>query len=162
MHLATMNAIIPVPAAVRSRAGTLTLAGDVTIAVPSGRRDFATAAELFVRSTRPLTGLTLRVTGSGRGRIVLREAAAAAPEGYELSISVDGVEVAAFHPTGAFYGLQSLAQLLPLHASAAELPCLHIRDEPRFPWRGVLLDSARHFFTPQEVRPSSIRWRATS
>ena len=68
-----------------------------------------------------------------------------------MTVSADGVEISASHRTGLFYGLQSLAQLLPLHADAAQLPCLHVRDQPRFAWRGVLLDSARHFFTKQEV-----------
>ena len=68
-----------------------------------------------------------------------------------MTVSADGVEISASHRTGLFYGLQSLAQLLPLHADAAQLPCLHVRDQPRFAWRGVLLDSARHFFTWQEV-----------
>ena len=146
-----MNPIIPVPASVRTRPGTLTLAGEVTIAVPADRDDFRAAAELFVRSARSLSGLRFRVTASSRGRIVLTAADAGAPEAYELAVRAGGIEIRAAHRTGAFYGLQSLAQLLPLHASAAELRCLHVRDAPRFSWRGVLLDSARHCFTRQEV-----------
>ena len=119
--------------------------------MPAGGNGFRSVAGLFARSARPLTGLTFRVTGSSRGRIVLTQADVGPPEAYELSVRVDGIEIRASHPSGAFYGLQSLAQLLPLHASTVELRCLEIRDQPRFSWRGVLLDSARHFFTPREV-----------
>ena len=146
-----MNAIIPAPASIRSSAGVLELAGEMAIAVPTGRPELRAVAELFIRSAEPLTELAFRVTQSGSAQIVLKEADGTAAEAYELVVSADGVEISAAHPTGFFYGLQSLAQLLPLHADAAQLPCLHVRDQPRFAWRGVLLDSARHFFTWQEV-----------
>ena len=148
---AAVNPIIPVPASVRASAGSLTLAGEVAIAVPAGRPELRAVAELFIRSAQPLTELAFRVTQSESGPIVLKEADGTAAEAYELVVSANGVEISAAHPTGFFYGLQSLAQLLPLHTDAAELPCLHIRDKPRFSWRGVLLDSARHFFSKQEV-----------
>ncbi len=148
---AAVNPIIPVPASVRASAGSLTLAGEVAIAVPAGRPELRAVAELFIRSAQPLTELAFRVTQSESGPIVLKEADGTAAEAYDLIVSANGVEISASHPTGFFYGLQSLAQLLPLHTDAAELPCLHIRDKPRFAWRGVLLDSARHFFSKQEV-----------
>ena len=143
--------IIPVPASVRASAGSLTLAGEVAIAVPAGRPELRAVAEVFIRSAEPLTQLAFRVTQSDSGPIVLKEATGTDAEGYDLIVSAYGVEISASHPTGFFYGLQSLAQMLPLQTAAAELPCLHIRDKPRFAWRGVLLDSARHFFTKQEV-----------
>ena len=143
--------IIPVPASVRASAGSLTLAGEVAIAVPAGRPELRAVAEVFIRSAEPLTQLAFRVTQSDSGPIVLKEATGTDAEGYDLIVSAYGVEISASHPTGFFYGLQSLAQMLPLQTAVAELPCLHIRDKPRFAWRGVLLDSARHFFTKQEV-----------
>ena len=120
--------------------------------MPPGRDDIAAAAELFVRTAQPLTGLALRVTRSDSAPIVLTEAAGTDAEAYELIVSAAGVEISASHPTGFFYGLQSLAQLLPLHAAAVDLPGMHICDRPRFAWRGVLLDSARRFFPTHEVR----------
>ena len=143
--------IIPVPASVRASAGSLTLAGEVAIAVPAGRPELRAVAEVFIRSAEPLTQLAFRVTQSDSGPIVLKEATGTDAEGYDLIVSAYGVEISASHPTGFFYGLQSLAQMLPLQTADAELPCLHIRDKPRFAWRGVLLDSARHFFSKQEV-----------
>ena len=153
MPAQAMHPIIPVPASVRSRPGTLTLAGEVSLAAPAGRDDFQSVAGLFARSARPLTGLTFRVTGSSRGRIVLTAAEVGPPEAYELSVRADGIEIRASHPSGV---------LLPLHASTVELRCLEIRDQPRFSWRGVLLDSARHFSPRRRCARSSMHWRATS
>lgn len=80
------------------------------------------------------------------------------PEGYELSINPDSVVIRG-EPAGIFYGVQSLLQLLPLassNASAAskslQIPCVQIEDQPRFKWRGLELDVARHFFTKDEVK----------
>lgn len=73
------------------------------------------------------------------------------PEGYRLNVTAAGIEIAASQPAGAFYGIQTLRQLLP---GRATLPCLAIADQPRFGWRGLMLDSSRHFQTPDEIR----RW----
>ena len=63
-------------------------------------------------------------------------------------------------PAGMFYGVQTLLQLLPPEAFAAtpaagmdwKIPCVQIEDQPRFKWRGLMLDVARHFFTKAEVK----------
>ncbi len=69
------------------------------------------------------------------------------PEGYELVVSVGGITLRAADPAGLFYGVQSLLQLFPAEAtSPIRIPCLEVRDSPRFGWRGLHLDVARHFF----------------
>ena len=103
------NTIIPVPTSVCYSEGSLTLEGRVAIAVPEGHRELRDMASLFVASVEPLTGLAFQVIESDSGSIVLRESVGIDPEGYELDISSDGVEIAGSTPTGIFYGLQSLA-----------------------------------------------------
>jgi hexosaminidase len=81
-------------------------------------------------------------------------------EGYGLAVSSDGVVVRATDEAGFFYGMQTLLQLLPAAILAKKpvpaqdwyVPCLHIQDQPRFAWRGFMLDVSRHFFTPSEIK----------
>jgi len=78
------------------------------------------------------------------------------PEAFSLRIGGNGVEISASHPAGAFYGSQTLLQMLPPAIFAAgpmpearwEFPHVLIEDWPEFRWRGVMLDSVRHFQTP--------------
>jgi len=65
-------------------------------------------------------------------------------EGYVLEVTAKRVEIRGKSPAGAFYGAQSLLQLLL--PGNKELPCVRIEDYPRFSWRGAMLDPARHFF----------------
>lgn len=66
-------------------------------------------------------------------------------EGYQLTIN-DGIHIYANTDVGLFYGVQTLRQLLPAVAqSEYRLPQLHIKDQPRFGYRGSMVDVARHF-----------------
>jgi len=71
------------------------------------------------------------------------------PEGYLLNIKSDSIQIMAKTSKGAFYGIQSLIQLL---FSDSKIPCVSIIDYPRFSWRGFMLDEARHFFGMEEVK----------
>lgn len=69
---------------------------------------------------------------------------------YTLTVAPEGIEISASTGTGLFYGLQSLRQLLEnadvrRPTSDIRLPSLTIVDTPRFQWRGLHLDAARHF-----------------
>ena len=74
-------------------------------------------------------------------------------EGYRLNIDSNQVVLSAGKSAGLFYGLQTLRQLLPPEpGKEISLPCLSIIDQPRFEWRGFMLDEARHFFGVQIVK----------
>lgn len=74
------------------------------------------------------------------------------PEGYELKITEDRVELKGRGP-GMFYGLQTLVQLMTKTSpGAATIPCGTIYDYPRFAYRGMHLDVARHFFDVDFVK----------
>jgi hexosaminidase len=112
-----------------------------------------------------LSGCDLRVRSAGTGAttdgailLTLKGPSTITdPEGYELNVSPQTVVVRAHGVAGLFYGVQSLLQLLPpmpgQSASAVDpaIPCVQIEDQPRFKWRGMMLDVSRHFFTKQEV-----------
>ena len=70
------------------------------------------------------------------------------PEGYELTVSKNGITLTAGTEAGLFYGEQTLRQLL----TPQGIPFVTINDEPRFPYRGLHLDVSRHFFDKEEVK----------
>ena len=68
-------------------------------------------------------------------------------EGYELSVSSGAVHLNAATGKGAFYGKQTLRQLV----SSRGIPCVEIKDTPRFGYRGLHVDVSRHFFPKEEI-----------
>jgi hexosaminidase len=74
------------------------------------------------------------------------------PEGYELRISEENIELRA-HGAGMFYGMQTLMQLIHKTSPGyAAIPCATIKDYPRFSYRGMHLDVSRHFFDVNFVK----------
>jgi hexosaminidase len=86
-------------------------------------------------------------------------AAALGEEGYRLTVTEDGVDLAGGGPAGLFWGAQTLRQLLgpdafrraPLPGRTWRLPLTRVQDAPRFGWRGLMLDVARHFMPKDGV-----------
>lgn len=78
-------------------------------------------------------------------------AATIPPEGYELSITPDGVTIRHSDDAGLFYAKMTLKQLRE-GATDGAMPCAEIKDSPMFKWRGVMLDEARHFFGKADVK----------
>ncbi len=75
-------------------------------------------------------------------------------EGYTMKVTPESITIMSTSPKGLFYGVQTLLQLLPAEVESASLvkdiawqvPCVEIKDKPRFKWRGMHLDVCRHFF----------------
>lgn len=84
------------------------------------------------------SGLTVSVERPGE--VLLGE-----DESYELSIAADLLELKAETELGAMHGLETLLQLLSADEAGYFFPAVEVRDQPRFPWRGLMIDSARHF-----------------
>ena len=117
---------------------------------------FAARLATVTGGTNPVT-VADEVPASGI-RFVTDESLPA--EGYELNVDGEGIEVRASQFPGFLYALQSLEQLLPAAVygtepapdAAWEVPCVKIADAPRFAYRGMHLDVARHFFSGDEVK----------
>lgn len=79
-------------------------------------------------------------------------------EGYELHVSYDKIEIIGKNGKGVFYGIQTLRQLMPLEGTSSDnnneltIPAVVIKDSPRFVYRGMHLDVARHFFPVSFVK----------
>jgi hexosaminidase len=67
-------------------------------------------------------------------------------EAYTLEVDAQGLRLSASTPAGLFYGLQTLRQLIPPGSRDAGVPALRIDDAPRFGYRGLMLDVARHMY----------------
>ena len=75
-------------------------------------------------------------------------------EGYELKIEEENIFIESKNARGAFYAVQSLIQLAPLPSdlNSYEIPCLRIKDQPQFKYRGMHLDVGRHFFSVDFIK----------
>ena len=120
------------------------------IAVPGGAKALRSVAELFVRDICREHGLRLKVSGISESGIVLGIDPALRAEAYSLDIGQGRVAVTGGSPSGLFYGLQSLRQLISQYGM--RLPAVHVEDEPCFAYRGAMLDCCRHFFTVDEIK----------
>jgi hexosaminidase len=155
--------MVPLPFKMEISGGVFKLEARTRILVDAEARE--TGGYLAGR-LGPAMGWPLQLgadTEPARGNIVLTTRganAALGAEGYELVVTGDSVVIRAPGPAGLFYGVQSLLQLLPPKVLAAKLSgggdwtiqCVRIEDQPRFKWRGLMLDVSRHFFTSSEVK----------
>ncbi|GAB2456062.1 family 20 glycosylhydrolase [Xylanimonas ulmi] len=140
--------LIPWPTAVEPRGGEVPLAA-VRVVSPDPSRWPALAAELLgplgvVVGTAPCDG------GVSAVAVELRlEASGAGDESYTLDVRDDGVTVTAPGEVGLLHGLRTLRQLVTPRLTA---PTVVVRDAPRYRWRGLTLDVARHWFGPATLR----------
>jgi N-acetyl-beta-hexosaminidase len=151
--------IIPKPTSIEKREGSFLLMPKTRIMVAEATRS---PGKILAGTLAEKLGFPLKLADATAERepngIVLRldpSLERLGPEGYTLTVSPERVVIAGMARTGVFYGTQTLRQLLlgTLGGkSEVALPCLLIEDSPRFPWRGVMLDSARHFQGPDFVK----------
>ncbi|MBX3091370.1 MAG: beta-N-acetylhexosaminidase [Cryobacterium sp.] len=142
--------VVPSPVFRVAGKGTFTLDGDDSV---DARDDAAPVAEYLVNWLRPMTGLSLPL--SGRGNIVLVVEPGHPPGGYDLRVTSTGIWIAANDGAGLFAGVQTLRQLLPPKTDATShysVAATTISDYPRFAYRGAMLDVARHFFPVSVVK----------
>jgi len=149
--------LIPAPASMQLNDGSFLVdpATQVIALDPQARA----AAQQFAGFVANSHGLKLKVrdaTGANKGAIHFRidpKATGTAPESYTLEVDPQRAIVSARDPRGLFYGAVTLWQLLPPgDAQSLSVPALRIDDTPRFAWRGLMLDSARHFQSVDEIK----------
>ncbi len=160
-HLASL---LPKPASVRSRPGSLALGARAPVTAGPGAAMAAAAVRRALASwpwpddngpSRPDDH-----PGGLQGPEITVEIDPARPaEGYRLDIGPERIQIAAGAAAGAFYAAQTLRQLLPdaawraapVPGAAWSVPCAEISDAPALAWRGAHLDVARHFFPKREL-----------
>lgn len=154
LHAAEPLPLIPQPRLIEPTEGFCKLSGTIGISAPDSLKNEATYL-----GTRLKNGLGLAVSLDKAGPIKLSIAAGLPPEGYRLKTTSQGVTIEGGDSAGLFYGVQTLLQLLPAQVfgnvspkqSVLEIPDVTITDSPALPWRGLHLDSARHFMPKEFV-----------
>ncbi|MGX7828898.1 beta-N-acetylhexosaminidase [Actinokineospora sp. 24-640] len=143
--------ILPRPTRLVQRAGRFVFGPDTALRATPGAEP---AARLLRRYLRPATGLPLPLSSNGTVLLALDDQLVGlGDEGYALTVGEQAVVLRARRLAGLRHGVQTIRQLLPVEALGEapvagvrwSLPCVDVTDSPRVPWRGAMLDVARHF-----------------
>ena len=140
--------LIPTPVKVVREHGALDLSHGVT--VDSADPGLHPAAELLAEWLKQ-DGFRICEPAPDISPVSLGLDSTLAPQGYRLRVLRDGIEISGGSYEGVIAAVSTLRQLL-WGCDGQRLPRVEIEDEPRFEWRGVMLDVARHFFTVDEVK----------
>ena len=149
--------IIPLPQEVSMiNGGSFVLTPSTSIVYPEGNDLLKQAGEFLAAYIKEATGYAPKVvTAKGSKPIHLSiDKSISNPEGYRLTVTPEGIELAGASEAGVFYGIQTLRKSIPAVAEGMniELPSVTINDYPRFAYRGMHLDVSRHFFTVDSIK----------
>jgi hexosaminidase len=147
--------LMPVPADVQIGTGSLRIDASFSVALTGHTEARLNRAlqrfqeQLFQQTAIPLTpkaegssGATLTIH-SDRASKEIQELGE--DESYSLDVTPQGAKLNAATPLGAMHGLQTFLQLVDVSPDGFAVPAVKINDRPRFPWRGLMIDSGRHF-----------------
>lgn len=156
--------VIPYPKEVILKDGILRIDNNLTIKIDSGpNSSIYSAATRFLRRLGGRTGLFFKQdfispeSNPSEGTIIIKigkpgKVKLGEDESYNLTITQDKIIINAKNDIGAMYGLATLLQLLSADSISYYFPVLQINDEPRFPWRGLMLDVSRHFMPVDVIK----------
>ena len=170
--------LIPQPAEMKVNEGKFLFRGKVVFCYPKIKDSGIDAVvDNFVDEMKAATGIKLKKdrfknvklhgfdviknNKKGDAHIVLSVDETLGDEAYSLSVSAKRIDITAAKPAGFFYAFQTLKQLMPRNVMAGvpdatvkewSVPCVEIEDEPRFGWRGFMLDEGRHFYGKEEIK----------
>ncbi|HEV7359032.1 MAG TPA: family 20 glycosylhydrolase [Steroidobacteraceae bacterium] len=152
------------PAEIKSGKGSFELSGATTIQAPRTSGGAADAARYLSGLWQRTNGMTLAVRSSSTDAstdsfIRFQRQQGLGPEAYRIEVAPHRIIVSASTSAGLFYGAVTLWQLMPAGPKSGAIAAQTISDEPRYAWRGLMLDSSRHFQSPAFIR-SMIDWMA--
>ncbi|EPD86825.1 hypothetical protein HMPREF1529_00354 [Microbacterium sp. oral taxon 186 str. F0373] len=141
--------LVPAPARLTLDEGSpFLLASDVALVMTTDAVGVADAAAELRRLIAARTGIRLAAptpANDGEPHLRLSLEHDGPAESYRLRSDAGAVHVAGADAAGLFYGVQTLVQAITTDASGWRIPAMEIEDAPRFAYRGVMLDVARHF-----------------
>ena len=149
--------VIPLPQEVTlTQKGAFVLTGATPIVYPEGDEQLKNDAQFLSDYIADVTALRLTTTSAKvKNAITLRlNKKVQSKEGYVITVDKKGVVIEGATAAGVFYGVQTLRKSIPVDKSLTEvtLPTVVVKDAPRFGYRGVMLDCARHYFPVKFVK----------
>lgn len=149
--------VVPMPLEINTtQQASFLLKSGVTVYYPAGNEKMQRNAEFLASYVKAQTGIELQVQAGegGKGGIVLQLGLANDnPEAYQLKVDASQVVISSPSEAGVFYGIQTLRKAVDVaEGSNVELPAVEIKDQPRFSYRGMMLDVGRHFFSMDEIK----------
>jgi hexosaminidase len=156
-----MPSLMPLPAHMQRTTGAFPINGSLGVKLEGYTEPrLERARERFLQRLAAETGVPLwPAANSNQAGIVIHTTAASAPvqkldedESYQLTVTPASVNLTAPNPLGVLRGLQTILQLVQVSPDGFVLPAVEIKDSPRFPWRGLMIDSSRHFMPLDMIR----------
>jgi hexosaminidase len=156
--------LIPKPVAVKGTGDYFVLKPTTVICYQGGLPAVENIARYLGERLKPATGFNFELVESQDAQkfsiyLTLTGTADSTYEGYDLEITRDLLRLSAKTPIGLFRGVQTIMQLLPPSIEEIvrqegpwDIATGVINDEPEYPYRGVMLDVARHFFSVEDVK----------
>lgn len=149
--------VIPLPQQIAPAKGEpFMLRATTPIAVPAGDEVMLRHAEFLRDAVEQSTGLRLNISTDRRARLAIRlqlNNKIQGSEAYKILVNAKGITVEAATAAGIFYAIQTLRKAMPQGCfTAVTMPAATIADAPRFSYRGMHLDCARHFFSIDFVK----------
>jgi len=159
--------VVPKPVKTKILQGSFEFRKSLEIACPSGNHELIQVARLFADRVHNAGGPSLEISGQTNDSkkkpgIILAVSEGQLPaEGYHLSVKPDHILITGGSSAGVFYGIQTLLQLMPPEVFGDGtkagnvkwvIPCVDIKDQPRYAYRGMHLDVSRHFFPKEFVK----------
>jgi len=146
--------IMPLPSSVTSGSGEFLVDGNFSVAFDGFVEPrLLRARQRFLDTLSRETGIPFtRETASKEAHFRIQSNGSSAAvqelgeeESYHLQVLPDGVRLTAANPLGVMHGLQTFLQLVHITPRGFAVSAMTVDDKPRFPWRGLMIDSARHF-----------------
>ena len=123
-------------------------------------KEFETAGAFLKKYIKKGAGFELQATGKDYAHIVISKVDSLPAEGYSLEVAKNTISIKSSDANGAFWGVQSLRQLMPhtfetdtqIITDSYSIPAVTIKDAPQFSYRGMHLDVGRHFFDKEFIK----------
>jgi len=156
--------IVPIPTSLTEGKGYFEITAQTPIAFDAQIAEIEKVTTFLSAKFSTATGFKLSATALKEGvvnGIIIKKSDKVdlGKEGYTLDITTQAIVITANEAAGAFYAVQTLLQLLPAEIESLTVaknvqwfaPVVSITDQPRFKWRGMMLDVSRHFFDKEFI-----------